>query len=157
MYWGVGRAFAVTVTFTAGDGSPASTAYVPAVTYGCDLTKPGDCQILSKNLLLLKRRSKRFCQILSKNLLLLLLFPIFSVERSCTNQGIFRFPSDPSAISSGNQSYEIKTILEFKVLIKMEWSNSLFVKMEFQSENGGILLITNGKFFNGNGQLLIKT
>lgn len=102
MYWGVGRAFAVTVTFTAGDGSPASTAYVPAVTYGCDLTKPGDCQILSKNLLLL------------------LLFPIFSVERSCTNQGIFRFPSDPSAISSGNQSYEIKTILEFKVLIKME-------------------------------------
>ena len=51
-YAGIGRVFVVTVTYTDDDNLPVA-AYVPAVTYGCDLTKEDDCQILSNFLLLL--------------------------------------------------------------------------------------------------------
>lgn len=48
LYPGVGRVFAVTVTYI---GEPTQyapvSAYVPAISYGCDLSLEGDCQTLS--------------------------------------------------------------------------------------------------------------
>jgi len=38
----------VTVTYVGVSGSYPVAAYVPSVTYGCDLTVEGDCQPLSK-------------------------------------------------------------------------------------------------------------
>jgi len=43
LYPGVGRVFAVTVAYTGSNRRPSS-AYVPSVSYGCDLSIENDCQ-----------------------------------------------------------------------------------------------------------------
>lgn len=60
VYPGVGRAFSVIVTYVGepSDRYPAA-AYVPSVSYGCDLSVEGDCETLSTSLtaLLSKRKT----------------------------------------------------------------------------------------------------
>ena len=48
LYPGVGRVFAVTVTYLGSGGRYPVAAYVPSVTYGCDLRSENDCQTLGE-------------------------------------------------------------------------------------------------------------
>ena len=48
LYPGVGRVFAVTVTYLGSGGRFPVAAYVPSVTYGCDLSSESDCQTLGE-------------------------------------------------------------------------------------------------------------
>ena len=48
LYTAVGRVFAVTVTYLGSGGRYPVAAYVPSVTYGCDLSSENDCQTLGE-------------------------------------------------------------------------------------------------------------
>lgn len=50
----------MTVTYVGVSGSYPVAAYVPSVTYGCDLTVEGDCQPLS-NMNLLYNLHRKYC------------------------------------------------------------------------------------------------